>query len=269
MTAISLHAEARWAMAAACRRELAAQRLNRFLQAHLALAAVSGLLPMLSTSGVAGAAPWWMLQSVLYGLSLSALLLGLSSAHGERDEFALLFAQPVPRWAWLLGKVGALVVVVLPAAFLLILPAALLRGLSGPLTAVMAAAAGASLVMAILGLAIGCWVRDGVRGLLAALGIWFFLLFGIDLFALALAATPIARAWPDLFVVPMMLNPLDALRVGFLFAIENAAPAGLDEGGLSAWWMTHSALWLGVILVVWMVGGFATGVLGLRRTIDV
>lgn len=268
MTAYLPSAEARWAMAAACQRELAAQRLNRFLQAHLALAAVSGLLPMLSPGDVSGAAPWWMLQAVLYGLSLSALLLGLSSAHGERDEFPLIFAQPVPRWAWLLGKVGALTVVVLPAAFLLILPAALLRGLSGPLAAVMAAAAGASLVMAMLGLAIGCWIRDGVRGLLGALLAWFLLLFGVDLLALALANTPIARSWPDVFVVPMMANPLDALRVGFLFGIDNAAPAGLDEGGLSAWWMTHSTLWLTVIQTLWLAGGFAAGVRGLRRTVD-
>ena len=53
------------------------------------------------------AAPLWVLQAVLYCLSLSSLLLGLSSAHAEAEEFPLLFAQPAPRWAWLLGKAAS------------------------------------------------------------------------------------------------------------------------------------------------------------------
>lgn len=256
------------AAAAALYRELAAQRLNRFLQAHLTLAAAAGLLPLLTAGDVAAAAPWWMLQAVLYGLSLSAILLGLSSAHGEADELTLLFAQPVPRWAWLLGKAAALSTVLLPAALVLILPAALMRGMTMPLAAVMAAAAGTSLAMALLGLAIGCWIRDGVRGLLAALFAWFLLLFGIDLIAFSLIATPLARIAPEVFVVPMMLNPLDAMRIGFLFGIEQAAPAGLDEGGLSAWWIANSTMWLALILMAWVGGGFAAGVLGLRRAAD-
>src|SRR5690349_15983738 len=84
---------------AACLRELAANRVNRFLHVHLALAASAGLLPLFTPDDVANAAPLWVLHAVLYCLSLSALLLGLSSAHGEADEFALLFTQPAPRWA--------------------------------------------------------------------------------------------------------------------------------------------------------------------------
>ena len=41
----------------------------------------------------------WVLQGVLYCLSLSALLLGLSAAHGDAEEFALLFTQPISRAA--------------------------------------------------------------------------------------------------------------------------------------------------------------------------
>ena len=76
----------------------------------------------------ARAAPLWVLHAVLYCLSLSALLLGLSSAHAEADEFPLLFAQPAPRWAWLLGKSAAIALVLTAASLLLVLPAALLGG---------------------------------------------------------------------------------------------------------------------------------------------
>jgi hypothetical protein len=107
---------ARAAVAAASRRELAANRVNRFLHVHLALAAAAGLLPLFTPGHAAAAAPMWVLHGVLYCLSLSALLLGLSSAHGEADEFPLLFAQPAPRWAWLLGKAVALTLVLGGAA---------------------------------------------------------------------------------------------------------------------------------------------------------
>ena len=72
-----------------------ANRVNRFLHVHLALAAVAGLLPLFTPDDAPSAAPLWVLHAVLYCLSLSALLLGLSSAHGEADEFPLLFTQPV------------------------------------------------------------------------------------------------------------------------------------------------------------------------------
>src|SRR5215207_3646787 len=94
----------RTAVGASFRRELAANRVNRFLHVHLALAAAAGCLPLFTPDDTSGAAPLWVLHAVLYCLSLSSLLLGLSSAHAEADEFPLLFTQPVSRGAWLLGK---------------------------------------------------------------------------------------------------------------------------------------------------------------------
>jgi hypothetical protein len=119
-------------ISAAFSREIAAQRLNRFLQVHLGLAAAAGLLPLFTPGEAGDAAPLWVLQAVLYCLSLSALLLGLSSAQGEADEYELLFAQPVSRKAYLFGKMIALGALLAPAALLLVLPAALLGGVSGP-----------------------------------------------------------------------------------------------------------------------------------------
>ncbi|HRP05657.1 MAG TPA: hypothetical protein PLV87_12160, partial [Opitutaceae bacterium] len=76
---------------AALRREWVSHRLNRFLHAHLLLILAAGLLPLLTPDGgLARGAAWWVLHAVLYAVSLSALLLGLSSAHAESEEFVWL-----------------------------------------------------------------------------------------------------------------------------------------------------------------------------------
>jgi Cu-processing system permease protein len=259
---------ARAAVAAACQRELAANRVNRFLHVHLALAASAGLLPLFTPDDVGTAAPLWALHAVLYCLSLSALLLGLSSAHGEADEFALLFTQPVPRWAWLLGKAAGLSVVLVPASILLVLPAAFGGGLTPGLAGLAAAASGITLALAAIGLAVGFWVRDPVRSLLTALGTWFALLFGADLLLLALSGAPWLQQHPGLWVALLMANPLDALRITVIFDVEHAAFAGLDGGGLVTWWLEHGWVWLALVIALWTTGGFATGLAGARRRLD-
>lgn len=259
---------ARAAFSAAFRRELAAHRLNRFLHVHLGLSAAVGLLPLFTPGDAAGAAPWWVLQAVLYCLSLSSMLLGLSSAHGEADEFPLLFAQPAPRGAWLLGKAAGLASLLGPAALLLVLPAALLGGLTRPLLLMVVASAGVTVALAAIGLAVGFWVRDGVRGLLATLGSWVVLLFGTDLLLLAVAGAPWVHANATFWILPLMLNPLDALRITVLFGIEDTAPAGLDAGALAGWWITNGSLWLAVLLSAWTVAGLLAGLAGAKRQID-
>ena len=258
----------RAAVTAACRRELAANRVNRFLHVHLVLAASAGLLPLFTPDDVHSAAPLWVLHAVLYCLSLSALLLGLSSAHGEADEFALLFTQPAPRWAWLLGKAAGLSVVLIPASILLVLPAALGGGVTPALAGLAAAASGITLALAAIGLAVGFWVRDPVRSLLTALGTWFVLLFGTDLLLLALSGAPWLQERPALWVALLMANPLDALRITVIFDVERAAFAGLDGGGLVAWWLAHGWGWLALVVVLWTTAGFTTGLAGARRRLD-
>lgn len=255
-------------IAAAFSREIAAQQLNRFLHGHLGLAAVAGLLPLFTPGEPVEAAPLWALPAVLYCLSLSALLLGLSSAHGDGDEYELLFAQPVSRPAYLLGKVAALAALLAPAALLLVLPAALLGGLSMLLIALSAAAAGLTIALATGGLAIGLWVRDHVRGLLAALGLWFVVLFAADLLLLAFSGAPWTQAHRGLWVAVLMTNPFDAFRVTVLFAFEQAAFADVTGTSLAGWWLNHAALWLAGLLSAWTLAGFAAALAGANRRID-
>jgi hypothetical protein len=235
---------------------------------HLALCAIAGLLPLFTPDDAARAAPAWALQSVLYCLSLSSLLLGLSAAHGDADEFPVLFTQPVARSAWLVGKGLALAGLLAPASVLLVLPAAAIAGITGTLLALASASAGVCLTLALLGMAVGFWVRDQVRGLLLALGVWFGLLFGIDLVLLAIAGSPWVQAHATAWLVPIMVNPLSALRVTMVFSFEGTAPASIGTGGLVTWWLAHGALWLAMLLTTWMAVAFGLSLAGARRRLD-
>ena len=255
-------------LTAALRREIAEHRLNRFLHVHVTLCAVVALLPLFTPDAATRSAPAWVLQAVLYCLSLSSLLLGLSAAHGDADEFPLLFTQPVSRGAWLAGKSAALVAMIVPASALLVLPTALTGGITPALVGVSGSAAGVCVTLALLGVAVGFWVRDHVRGLLLALGLWFGLLFGVDLALLALSGAPWVQAHASAWVLPLMLNPLSALRVTMLFGLEQTAPASIGTGTLVQWWLANGGLWLFVLLSAWVGATFALGLLGAHRRTD-
>ncbi|HWA85656.1 MAG TPA: hypothetical protein VG710_05500 [Opitutus sp.] len=259
----------RVAVCAAAGRELLSHRLNRFLHAHVLLVAVAGLLPLLTPGdALARGAAWWLLHAVLYAISLSALLLGLSSAHAEAEEFIWLLGQPRGIAPWLAGKAGALVALVMATAGLLCLPTVLAGAGTRELWTATAGAAGVSAVCALTGLALGFWVRDSVRGLIAAIAAWFVLLFGTDLLLLATAGGAAARDHPDFWVVALMANPLDAYRVTILFTVERAAFSGLDAGRLTGWWVAHAASWLTIVLTTWLAASAGAAWLGARRRID-
>ena len=133
---------------------------------------------------------------------------------------------------------------------------------------VVLAAAGVCIALALLGLAVGFWVRDHVRGLLLALGLWFGLLFGMDLVLLALSGIPWVQTHAAAWVLPLMVNPLSALRVTMLFSLEQTAPASIGTSALVQWWLANGGVWLAVLLSIWVAGTFGIGLAGARRRID-
>jgi hypothetical protein len=254
---------------AAAGREFLSHRLNRFLHAHVVLVLVAGFLPWLTPGdALARGAAWWLLHAVLYAISLSSLLLGLSSAQAEADEFTWLLGQPAGMGPWLAGKAMALSALVMMATALLGLPTWVAGGGSHELMLVTAGAAGVSAVCAMAGLAVGFWVRDSVQGLIAAVAAWFVLLFGADLLLLAFAGGAFTQTHPDAWVSVLMANPLDAYRITVLFAVERAAFSGIDAGRLTGWWVGHATLWLAVVLTIWSVGAGGVAWLGARRRSD-
>lgn len=255
--------------AAAWRREWLSHRLNRFLYAHVALVLLAGSLPLLTPGeGLARGAAWWLLHAVLYAVSLSALLVGLSSAQAEAEEAVWLAGQPAGIGPWLAGKGLALALLAGGSTALLGLPVLAAGGGSRELLVALAGASGVSVVCALAGFALGFWVRDSVRGLIAALALWFVLLFGLDLLLLALAGAPVVQQHPDAWMLPLMLNPLDAYRITVLFAVERAAFSSLDSSALAQAWIRHSGAWLAVNFIFWSAVTATLSWLGARRRLD-
>ncbi len=254
---------------AALRREWLSHRLNRFLYSHVALVLVVGSLPLLTPGdGFSRGAAWWILHGVLYAVSLSSLLLGLSSAHAEAEERVWILEQPSGPGPWLVGKAMGLVILVSISTTLLAAPALALGGGSRDLAIVSLGAAGVAAVCAMAGFAIGFWIRDGVRGLIAAVAVWLVMLFGVDLLLLGLAGAPWIQAHPDVWVASLMASPLDAFRITVLFSVEGAAFTLLDPKSLSNWWHTHAPLWLGVICISHIAVGLALAFGGFRQRRD-
>lgn len=254
---------------AAMRREWLSHRLNRFLYAHVALVLIAGSLPLFTPGdALARGAPWWLLHAVLYAVSLSALLLGLSSAQAESEEFTWLLGQPAGPGPWLAGKVCALAGLAGGSTLALAAPVVIAGGGSRDLLVVVLGAAGVATTMAMLGMVIGFWIRDAVRGLIAAIAAWFGIVFGADLLLLALAGSPWVQANPDAWVAALMANPVDAYRVTVLFAVEQAAFTGLAEGSLAGWWTKHAPLWLAAVNTAWIAFFVTVAWLGARRRVD-
>lgn len=250
-------------------REFLSYRINRFIYLHVALLAAIGALALLAPpEAAAPGTAWWVLNGVIYVASLSALLLGLSSAQAEAEEFPLLFTQPLRIGCWVAGKCGGLACVVVPAAALLVLPTLLSTGGSQLLLGAGAAAAAVSVLWAWIGLALGLWIQDPVRGLIAALAVWCVLLFGVDLLLILFGGSEWVHEHPALWVGALMLSPLDAYRVTLLFVVEKAAYSGAELHPLTRWWLANPVTWLVLCLTSWCALVSAAAVMGasFRRT---
>ena len=131
-----------------------------------------------------------------------------------------------------------------------------------------AAAAGVSVLWAWIGLALGLWIHDPVRGLIAALAVWCVLLFGVDLMLILLGGSEWVHEHPAVWVGALMLSPLDAYRVTLLFVVERAAFSGSDLHPLTRWWLDHAVLWLALCLTGWCAIVAAAAIAGAanRRT---
>lgn len=246
-------------------REFRAALLNRYVQVFSVLA-LGGGIASVTVSEMPGAAPFFILQIALYFVSLFALLIGVSAARAEFDEWPILFAQPAPRWTCVIGKFiafctvfsGMLALLVLPAFFTEASPLAVLQLFGKTL--------GLAAVFGSLGLCTGFLTHDRVQGLIISVSAWLFLVLGIDLVALFTAQWEPLQKVPDVWVAMLMLNPLDAFRIQALFALEQIPVEAANKTPLAAWWLANADLWLQMIFAVWTAALLSIAIWKLRRT---
>ena len=231
-------------------REVRGSLSSRYFQVFCAIALAGGIASI-AFADEASAASLLLLQIALYFVSLFALLLGVNSARAESEEWPLLFSQPVPRSAYLVGKFFALTLIFAAAALLLFLPAVFT---SRPTQIVQLYVHTAELtcVFIAIGLAAGFLARERVQGLIVGVAAWLFLLLGFDLVALFGAQLPLLQKMPDLWVATLMINPLDAFRIQALFAMEQIPAEAANKTPLAAWWLAHPGLWLALLCPAWV-----------------
>ena len=231
-------------------REFRAALINRYFQVFCALSLLGGVTAILFSEDQ-NATGFFVLQIALYFVSLFALLAGVSSAQGEREEWQLLFSQPVPRPAFVLGKFFSLFSIFGAVLLLLFLPA-LITGSTAPMLALLYAQ---TLLLAAvflsLGLAAGFLAHDRAQALIIGVSAWLFLLVGVDLLALFAARWPMFQNVTDLWIAALMLNPLDAFRIEALFALQQIPAEAANKTPLAAWWIEHAAAWFALISIFW------------------
>ncbi len=232
-------------------RELHAAILNRYLQVFCVVALTGGVGAALFPETGDGAL-LLLLQMTLYFVSLFALLIGTSSARAESQEWPLLFAQPIPRPALLLGKFIALTLMFAGLLALCFLPALFVRPADATLLVLYGHALTLAATFVALGLGAGFLARDRVQGLVLGVTAWLLFLFGLDLLALLLARSSLLQRLPDLWATLLMLNPLDAFRIHALFAMERIPAEGAGQTSLTSLWLAHSGLWFVIISIAWM-----------------
>ncbi|MHA3774379.1 ABC transporter permease subunit [Verrucomicrobiota bacterium sgz303538] len=235
------------------RRELHAALLNRFVHVFSGVALLAGLAPQLIDMANGDAAPYFLLQVILYLLPLFALLIGTGAAQSDQEERAFLFAQPAGRSASLLGKFAALWLLLSVAGLLLVLPSAVGDAALAPLFLLWLHTVGIAGVFLALGLAAGFATTDRVKAHLASLSVWLVFLVGFDLLALFGAHIPWTQQHPMLWTGLLMASPLDALRVGALFSVDQVPFDRTQAPVLVRWWLDHLSLWFALLTAGWTV----------------
>ncbi|MGZ5503329.1 MAG: hypothetical protein ACXWGY_01595 [Chthoniobacterales bacterium] len=247
-------------------REFRAALINRYFQVFAALSIFGGLAALFFSED-ASAIAFFLVQIALYLVSLFALLAGASSAQAERDEWQLMFAQPVPRSAFAVGKFIAYFSIFAAVLVLLFLP-----GLtSGPWRQLIPLYWQTLLLAAVflaLGLTSGFIAHDRAQSLIIAVSAWLLLLFVLDLVSLFAARFELVQKIPDFWLGLLMLNPLDAFRINALFSLEQIPAEAANKTPLASWWIAHAGLWFSFIAAVWCAVLLALANFSLNRCED-
>lgn len=178
-----------------------------------------------------------LVQLVLLLVPLSALLLGVMAMLPDRGNAELLYSQPIPRAAVLLGTMAGLFEALVAAqaigfgaAGLAIYSQAGEQGVGSFVALVAMSAALTAVFLAIAALiSAGTFGQRRARALAIAIVVWFVAVVLFDVAAIGAASLLRSGHASRLLIVAALVNPVDALRTGTLLAIEGTAAFGASS----------------------------------------
>ncbi len=232
------------------RREITTTFHNRFVQIF-AIVAWAGSIAVAALSGRPEAVPYGMLLLFLYLVPLFGLLVGVSAAHEEHDERAFLWSQPVPRAVFVLGKAVTLVVALAVVLLGALVAGAVVGAGAGTLSLLWGLGTGLVLVSVSAGVAAGQYTTSRARGLMVVLVVWVAAFALYDAAALGLSGLGMMQALPAFWVGLLLINPIDAVRLAGLFALEDVP---FSTPGEAAWFehlMAWLPAWVAALTVAW------------------
>ncbi len=174
-----------------------------------------------------------LVQIVLLLVPLAALVFGALALTPDRGAAELLYSQPVPRGAILIGRMLGVWLALTAAeligfgmAGLVVQSQAGLEGLSryGALVVTSVAITGVFLAIATLLASLNAGRRT--RVLAAALLVWFIAVVLFDIAVLGVASMLRSGSASRLLISATLINPVAAARTGALLAIEGTAAFG-------------------------------------------
>ena len=233
-------------------REFRAAFINRYFQVFCALGLMGGIAAAILSEDVNATAVFYV-QIAIYFVSLFALLAGVGSAQAEREEWQLLFTQPLPRAACVVGKFCALFSMFGGVLLLMFMPGLLAGSAIRALVPLYFETLLLAATFLACGLAAGYFAHDRAQGLIVGLSLWLLLLFALDLIALFAARWSAIQTLPDLWVALLMFNPLDSFRINALFALQQIPAEAANKTPLAGWWIAHASVWFIAIAVMWSV----------------
>lgn len=231
-------------------REFRAALINRYFQVFCALGLMGGIAAAIFGEDENATAVFYV-QIAIYFVSLFALLAGVGSAQAEREEWQLLFTQPLSRTASVIGKFCALLSMFGGILLLMFVPGLVAGSAIHTLAKLYCETFLLAATFLAFGLAAGYFAHDRAQGLIIGVSVWLLLIFGLDLVALFAARWSAIQNVPDLWVALLMFNPLDSFRINALFALQQIPAEAANKTPLASWWIAHTSVWFVAIAIMW------------------
>jgi Cu-processing system permease protein len=216
-----------------------------------------------------------LVQLVLLLVPLTALVIGVLALAVERGAAELLYSQPVSRrailWGKLLGLFEALVAAEamgFGAAGVVIFAQSGGDGLAGFALLLLGAVVLTAVFLALAALiGVGSVGRQRGRALAIALVVWFVSVLLFDLAALGLASLLRSGTASRVLITSVIVNPVDAVRIGALLGIEGTAAFGAASLALLRFTngIAGAVVLLSLSLTAWIVVPIALAARRLSR----